>query len=191
MGATTAILATTAISVGSQWIAAKQEQQAYEYNARVAESQIPLIEAAQRTQYLRNLDDKQKMVSAQVATVASQGIEYTGSPVEVIKADLARAEFDIAVDNYNFEAEKARVRNEAAMLRYTGQQAKRAGLLRAVGSGISGAISAYTFRGTTPAGEKVLGSTPSKLGNYYNAGNYGGSYSTGIKNQMLRRYGGK
>jgi hypothetical protein len=154
MGAGTAILATTAFSAASQYVAAKQEQKAYEYNANVIQSQISNIEIAQKINHLRNVNDTQKMVSSQVAAVASSGIEFTGSPIEVINADLARAEFDMAVDNFSFEQEKVRAYNEAQQQRFYGQQARRTGILSAIGKGISGGVTAYAFRG---AGESPLG----------------------------------
>ena len=155
MGAGTAIIAaTTVFSMASQYVQGKQEQKAYEYNAALTEGQIPNIEAAKRVQFFRSLGDQQKMVSAQIATVASSGIELTGSPLEVINADLARSEFDMAVDNYNFEAEKTRVYNQAQMQRYSGRQAYRTGILKAVGTGVKGVASAYAYRGV---GDKPLG----------------------------------
>ena len=156
MGVGTAILVgATVFSMASKYAERKQEQAAYEYNANLIEGQISNIDAAQRVQQLRSYDDQQKMVSAQIVATASSGIELTGSPMEVINADLARSEFDIAVDNYNFEAEKTRTYNQAQQQRYAGKQAYRSGILNTVGAGAQGVQSAYAYRGTS--GEKPLG----------------------------------
>ena len=141
--------------MASQYAQGKQEQAAYEYNAQLTEGQISNIDAAKRVNQIRAYDDQQKMVSSQIAAVASSGIELKGSPMEVINADLARSEFDIAVDNYNFEADKTRTYNQAQQQRYAGKQAYWTGILNAVGAGAKGAATAYTYRGTS--GEKPLG----------------------------------
>lgn len=161
MGAGMAVFAaTTALQIGTQYVQGRQEQKAYEYNASVIEGQIPAIEAAKQTNRLRAINDRQRMVSAQVAAVASQGIELTGSPIEVINADYARAEFDLAVDDYNFELEKTRVYNEAQQQRFYGQQAKKAGILKGIGTLADAATTAYSFRG---AKEAPLGKNYTKI----------------------------
>ena len=151
MGTGAALLVSTGIQVAMKYSAAKKEQQAWEYNAGITEGSISAIEAARKTQELRSITSRQRLQSAQIAAVASSGIELKGSPIEVLNADLARAEFDIAVDNYNFEVEKTRTYNDAQSQRYSGKQAYRTGLLDAAGSGVQGAATAYRYR------EKPLG----------------------------------
>jgi len=149
MGVGAALIATTAVSVGAKYIAARQEQRAYEYNADIMQGQMSNVEAARKVQEMRNQANRDQMLAEQTVAVASSGIEMTGSPLEVMSADLAKAEFDIAIDNYNFEQEKTRIYNEANMMRYQGKQTARAGLLNAIGSGVGGMTAAYKYRGAT------------------------------------------
>jgi len=117
--------AGTALSAVSQYRAGQAQEEAYKYNAGVAE-QKGIYEETQSRDKLR------KLLSSQKALYAKAGVDMTsGSPLLLMADTAAQGEMEALNIRKGYQS-------EAKMNRYYGNQAKKAGNIKAGSTFLSG-----------------------------------------------------
>lgn len=133
----TAISAAGAIAQGQQAAAmAEAQAKAYEQQAR-ADAQASAYEQ-QRERH------KQDLAAASArAQVGASGVAFAGSPTEVLAAHAREGQLDIEAIRYSSQLRQNSLQSQAAISRFSGQQAKQASIFKAAGAVVSGLGSTY------------------------------------------------
>jgi hypothetical protein len=149
--ATIAAIAT-GIGAATKAAGAVQEGNAAEragnYNARVLEQNANLV-GAQTTEQVRRLRvDSSKQLGNIQANIGASGVAG-GSLLDSLQESAATAELDALTLKHQGQMEQRGLRQQAAMERFRGQQAKRAGRFGAASSVLSGAATGASYFGGT------------------------------------------
>ena len=144
-------------TAGSQLQEGEQEQQAQEFNAKVAEQQAQLTRESSALEEFKARKRLKLVSGEQRALFAKSGVTFSGSVIDVIEESISNAELDIATSNFNAEVKARGFESEAAQARIVGQQARRISRLRAGATLLTGVAQAASFGGTgggpgTPSG---------------------------------------
>ena len=125
-------LAGAGISAYGQYTSGQQANDAYGYNAVLAENNAKLIRQSAELVEYQQKKNLEATVGNQMARYAARGISVgTGSPLDVMTDTLAKGYLDIAVQNYNSEISARGQESDAAMSRYTGKQTQKRSTLNA------------------------------------------------------------
>lgn len=118
-------LVGTGVQTYGQIAGSRAEAEAYEYNAKQARIEAGLKEKQVRKRYAT-------LMGEQRAAYAEAGVDITeGSPLLILAAQAAEAEEEAQMVRYGGRA-------EADKLRYMGKQTKRAGLMGATSTFVTG-----------------------------------------------------
>jgi len=161
MGATASTFAglqllTGGMSAVSELFAGDRTKKAYDYNANIAEQEANLIRSGANLNEYRQRKQMKSVIGSQVAAYGSSGVELTGSPLDVMKEDIANAELEIAIGQFNSEVSARRKESEAKLQRYYGKEAKTASQTKALGTFLATAgdfASKYYVPSKTKIGE--------------------------------------
>jgi len=104
-------------------MAAQQEFQAREYNAKVMENEAIRVEAEARDKARRMRVENERLLGKQLATYGSSGVTLEGSPLMVMAESAGALELAVADELYKSSVEASGFRNKAGMERWTGQYA--------------------------------------------------------------------
>jgi hypothetical protein len=111
----------------------RQAQATANYNARLREQQAKLTEQAMASETTRSHQEARRMKASQEAAYASSGaVVGSGTPLLVLAEQAGAMEKDILNQRRSRMMEAQGLRSEAAMLKYEGRMAKRAGTIGAV-----------------------------------------------------------
>lgn len=109
------------------------------YNARLREQQAVLTEQAMATETTRAHEDARRLKATQEAQYGTSGaVVSEGTPLLVLAEQAGLMEKDILNQRRNRTIEAQGLRSEAAMLRYEGKMARRAGNIGAVSTLLGG-----------------------------------------------------
>lgn len=112
--------------VGS-YLAAKEEQGAYNYNAQIFDTQASEVMTASDFQ-IRDIEGQEGfMLDTQKAQYAKAGVTMNGSPTDVAVATATNFEFDKLVTTYNSKVQAQELQSKADMERYYGKVAVNRG----------------------------------------------------------------
>lgn len=115
---------------------AEAQARAYEQQAR-ADSQASAYEQAREKH-------KQDLLAAQArAQVGASGVGFQGSPTEVLVANAREGQMDLQAIQYGSQIRQNNLRDQAAISRFQGKQAKAAGFINAGSNVISGLSGLY------------------------------------------------
>lgn len=158
MAAITSVLAVAGLIGGGlsaygQIQSAKVEQTGREYNAQISEQEAGRIRESSLLTEFKQRKQLRQNVGSMVASTAGSGIEFTGSPLDVIKDSIANAELDISIGKYNAEVEAKRKEDEARLERYYGKQAVKSSYYSA-GSTLLTSAATAGFRLSEIGGKK-------------------------------------
>lgn len=166
MGATASTFAgleflTGSMGAISEWMGGDRTKNAYDYNAAIADHEAGLIRQGASLNEYRQRKEMKSVVGSQIAGYGSSGVEFTGSPLTVIKDSMANAELEIAIGQFNSEMAARRKESEAKMGRYYGKEAQTAARISSIGSFLETAgdfaskqyVPGKTGKGKTKIGE--------------------------------------
>ena len=153
----------TGMSAFGQMQAGRQQQTAMNYNAAVSEQQAQIIERSGELEAYKLKKSGESFKSSQRAMYGASGVRGTsGSALEVLADSAAMLELDLATLKYNTHVGAMGARSQAAMARWEGQQARKAGTMGAMTTLIGGVgkiASNYAF----PTKGLTVGKTQSEL----------------------------
>jgi len=126
-----------------------------ESNAQILDDQADIIKQGAKLDEFRKRKQLKQFVGTQTASHAKSGVEFTGSPLDVIQDTVANAELEISIGKFNSEVASRRKKSEAGRTRFAGEAAGKAGTIGALSTVLS---SAGDFAG------KFTGGGSSKIG---------------------------
>ena len=103
------------MSANSQYDAAK-------YNASISQQNAELTRQGAALEEYKARKTLRKVSGTQRAGFAKAGIEFTGSPLDVMRDSIANAELDIATNRYNAEISAMGFESEAKQRLYLAKQ---------------------------------------------------------------------
>ncbi len=120
-----------AVSAFGQFQEGQKLQKAQEFNAQIAEEEAELTRTRGFLEEFKARKRFKRFTGRQVAAVAKSGIQFTGSPLDVIQDSIANAELDIAIDKFNIETGARSLESEARQRREVGRDVARSATIRA------------------------------------------------------------
>jgi hypothetical protein len=151
----TALAAVTLIGGGISAYGQYKEGQAIkeqsEFNAKLAEEEALLATQKGVLNEFRQRKHLQIAIGEQTAQFAKAGVQFTGSPLDVMADSIANAELEIAIDQFNIRSEARLKRSEAERGRFAGREATKLANIKA--------LKTLLTMGTTVAGLKIGGKT--------------------------------
>lgn len=133
--ATTAILAATAFSAGSQIISGNKQSKNLkyqgQYDAQVYEMQAGMIQEQKKIEEYQYNRAGAKLRGGIVARSAGNGLLLSGSPLALLVDSESQLQMDKAIGQYNLEVQSRYASSGANYYRYSGDQ--QAKLARATG----------------------------------------------------------
>jgi hypothetical protein len=131
-------IASPFISAKGQQQAGADQQQAYNYNAALAESQAEEARVAGEITQQQLTQKALTLRSTQEAMYAKAGVMATGSALDVMLQSASDAEFDKSIERYNTAIDISRAKSQAANQRYYGEVSKQTAKVRAGNTLLSG-----------------------------------------------------
>ena len=132
MGFTTALTVVgTGLQIFGQLSQAKQQAQAFNYNAAVNRQQAELARRAGDVRIEQLRRDQRKMKARQVAAYAGAGVTMAGSPLQVISDTAAEMELEILIEDYNTRLDILNAESGADLNRIRAAQSTTAGYIGA------------------------------------------------------------
>ena len=110
---------------------AKAQQEAMEYNARLAEMQAEVIRRKGEERERQIEVQKEVIEARQRVLYAKAGVSYAGTPFEVMMRSAEDALWDKVVNDYNTQVGMWQQENQAQMYRYYGKVYRQQGLFKA------------------------------------------------------------
>lgn len=104
-------------------MAAQQEFQAREYNAKVMENEAIRVEAEAREKARRMRIENERLLGKQKAGYGASGVTSEGSPLLVMSETAGALELALQDELYKADVEASGFRNKASMERFAGQYA--------------------------------------------------------------------
>jgi hypothetical protein len=136
-GVGTAVSAAGSVMQGNQQAAMAEAQAKAQEQQALADARASDFEIMQESR-------KQELVAANArAQVGASGVAFQGSPTSVLTANAGQASLDIAAIRYGSQLRQNNMRDQAAITRFSGQQAKKAGLFNAGSAIVSGLSNMY------------------------------------------------
>ena len=127
------------LSAFGSYMGGRQAQEEASYNAAIKRQQAILSEQAMEAETELMRDDARRLKATQEASFAASGaVVGEGTPLLVLAEEAGRMERDILQQRRNRMIEQQGLRSESQMLRFQGQQAKRAGTIGAVSTILGG-----------------------------------------------------
>ena len=142
MSSTASILSGVGLLSGgvtsiSQLFSGREEKRTYDYNAMISEQEAGMIRQGADLDEARERKRLGQFVGSQMAATASSGVEFTGSPIDVISDTIANAELEMEIGRYNSEMAARRKESEAELGRRYGRAAERSSQIMAAGTFLS------------------------------------------------------
>lgn len=125
-------LAGTAVSALGAIQAGNAQNEAAQYNAKIADNNAAA--ERERASYDAGLikDERRRVIGSQRAAMAANGLEIsTGSPVAVLGDTTGQSEMDVLARIYGGESAATAYGNDATRMRIEGKAAKQAGMIGA------------------------------------------------------------
>ena len=149
-----ASLAGSAVQFAGSLISANSQEKSAVLNSRWLELEANAMEIQKEMENKRIDRAERRLISSSVAAVAGSGIEFTGSPIEVMLDSVAQMETDRAIMNYNMAMGQQAKMSQAAMTKIEGKM--QAGNTRAKGfSNLMQGLSSYASQYGGTKGKNV------------------------------------
>lgn len=132
-----------------QYMGGRAQNEAARYNARLLQQQAAATRIASESETEMMVDEKRRMMATQEAIAAKSGGAMEGTPLMVLTEQAGIMQRNILEQRRNREIEARGLLAQAEMSKWEGKQAKRAGTILAIGSGLRGAgqIAGYGMGG--------------------------------------------
>lgn len=131
-----AAAATGAVSSIQQGRAARA---AHEFNVQLAERDAETARRAAAADEVEARRQAAKRVGSQRAALAASGVDLTGTPLDLLAETAEDDELNALRVRFGGETQAQGFQGRAASERFSGRQAMRAGVIGAVGQGLTGA----------------------------------------------------
>ncbi|TIP74583.1 MAG: hypothetical protein E5X53_02860 [Mesorhizobium sp.] len=139
----TLALIGTALSVGGALVEGQQSKQMADYQAKAYEQQARADGQAAAFEQGQERH-KQELLQAQArAQAGASGVGTSGSPTEVLAANARQGQLDIKAIQYGSQLRQNNLTTQAAISRFSGEQAVAASIFRAGGNLVSGLSGIY------------------------------------------------
>lgn len=110
-----------------QFSEGQKSEEAEEYNAQIAEQEAELTREKSKLNEFRSRKQLKAFTGSQRAAFAGAGVQFTGTPLDVMQDTMANAELDIAINKFNSEQDARRFEDEAFRRRKFGKAAAQSG----------------------------------------------------------------
>lgn len=138
---------STVIGAAGSIAQGQQAQAAAEANARALEQQAEAERKAAGYEIMQQDRQNRLATSAARAQVGASGVGFQGSPSEALLANVGQQQLDLEAIRYGSTIKQNNLRDQAAISRFQGKQAKTASFINAGGTLISGASQAVKLGG--------------------------------------------
>lgn len=170
MGFGAALLAMSAVQAVGQIGAGYAQKAEADYNASVLESQEMLLNVEKDIEQGRFVRKKGQILGKSMTAAAGMGVVPEGSPLAAMISTQTQLNIDQAINNFNFEREKAYLRSQADSEKRRGKAARRAGWSNAFSTMLQ-AGSDYAMYKTLRSPAKTQ-EVPSTFDSYQDSSNY-------------------
>lgn len=145
-GVEIALLAATAVSTVGTLKAGEKQQEAYNYNAQVAEETA--VQEQKKSAYDEQMHraEVRRILSTQRALYGKSGVTIEGSPLLVMEDTAKQGELDALAIRYGGDVAAARARSEASLLRMQGENVREASYYQAGSTLLGGGTSLFLNR---------------------------------------------
>lgn len=142
-----------------QLVNAREEVEVGTFNANILNQRAQAERSSQDLLEIQKRKVLKKQVGTQIALVGKSGIQFSGSPIDVITDSISNAELDISIDRFNSEVTARGFETEAELKKFEARQRSRVSTARASTSFLS---TAADLAGAIPKKKKVtkLGDSP-------------------------------
>ncbi len=128
---TLASVAGTTVSAVSAIAEGRAAKRAAEFNARVAEREAAATKERSAFEEARSRRRTRSFLSTQRALFGASGVNLAGSPLRVLEETASEGELEALAIRFGGDIASTRALSQAAVSRFAGSQAERAGFLRA------------------------------------------------------------
>ena len=128
----------------------KAQQAAYDQQAD-NEAKASAFEAS------REAEKQRRLQAASIAAVGKEGVGLSGSPLEVIASNAREGQLDIDAIKYSSQLKQNQLRDQGAIARFSGNQARTASYFNAGKAAISGLTNLYDPARATRVGANPFG----------------------------------
>lgn len=145
-----AILGLAGVGMGAygQYQAGQAQNATARYNARLMEQRAVATEQAMEWETTRMHDQARRLKAEQEAGFLKSGARIdAGTPLLVLAEQAGEMEMDVLQQRRNRMIEAQNLRQQGAMMKYQGKQAKKAGTLGAMTTLLGGAGKTYLMGG--------------------------------------------
>ena len=142
--------AATAASAYASYSSGKAQQEASEYNAKVAENQAKQAQDAAKIKAENYAEEARRRMASNRAHYAASGVTMERTPLLVMMSDARTMEKDLQRIKYGGDIESTSFLSEAGLNRMVGKQAYQQGMIGAGVSLLSGAskMTNYYYQGS-------------------------------------------
>ena len=144
----------TGVGIFGQLQQGKEREEQARFNARLAEEEAALILVGGELNEFRQRKQLGTAIGEQISGFAKAGVQFTGSPLNVIADSIANAELEIAIGKFNIEQEARLKGSEAEEFRFAGKQAKVLAQTRAFSTLLSAGSTTSSLSTGTKIGSK-------------------------------------
>lgn len=136
-------IASAGISAAGSLMQGQQAQQMADMQAKAYEQQAQADAQASSFEAQRERRKQELLQANARAQVGASGVALAGSPTEVLTANAREGQLDIQAIRYGSQLRQNGLRTQAAISRFSGQQAKTASFINAGSNLISGISNLY------------------------------------------------
>lgn len=136
-------MASDLVSAFGQFESGQASEQAYEFNAKIAEQNAAQTRLASAQEERMSRIQARKEIGSMRAAYGASGVTMEGSPMEVLAESVAMAELDALNIRHAGEMRARGYQMEAASSRFSGASARTAARIGAVSSLMKGAEKLY------------------------------------------------
>lgn len=128
----------SAVEAAGQVAQGKQADAMANLQAKAYERQAEADAKASGFEMMQERRKQELQQSAARAQVGASGVAFTGSPTEVLTANAGQGELDLQAIMYGSALRQGNLTTQAAISRYGGAQARRAGYIAGASTLVSG-----------------------------------------------------
>lgn len=125
------ILATSAVSAAGQLMSSSAQSKVEEGNIDIIRQEQEMVDAQKNLDIYGQRKEATTFKSHQAALTAKSGVQFTGSPLEVLESTAASFELDILKTEYNAAMKRSRLESEAIEQKAKARATRATGYARA------------------------------------------------------------
>lgn len=130
--------AGTVASAAGSIMAGQQQKAAADQQAKLLDRQAVLTTEQGNYEQARKQDEINKITGTQIAGIAGSGVNFDGSPTDVITSSASQGALDMGAIRYGSQINASNLSYQASLARQSGQAASTAGFIGAAGGLLGG-----------------------------------------------------